>query len=163
MKCHDPMHGGFVGMGMLDGACPGEVFTSPTPDQMHECAKAVDSGAGVLFIVKNYTGDVLNFETAAEYGPRGRRSRCRAFSSTTTRRLRTALVHGRPSWRVGTTVSWRRRLSAPRPRPVTTWLQCSVTCAARLTNTAARMGMALTSCIVPAAGKADLRSCPMTR
>ena len=63
---HEPMHGGFVGMGMLDGACPGEVFTSPTPDQMYECAKAVDSGEGVLFIVKNYTGDVLNFETAAE-------------------------------------------------------------------------------------------------
>ena len=63
---HEPMHGGFVGMGMLDGACPGEVFTSPTPDQMYECAKAVDGGAGVLFLVKNYTGDVLNFETAAE-------------------------------------------------------------------------------------------------
>ena len=63
---HEPMHGGFVGKGMLDGACPGEVFTSPTPDQMYECAKAVDSGAGVLFLVKNYTGDVLNFEMAAE-------------------------------------------------------------------------------------------------
>jgi dihydroxyacetone kinase-like protein len=63
---HEPMHGGFVGHGMLDGACPGEVFTSPTPDQMYECAKAVDRGAGVLFIVKNYTGDVMNFETAAE-------------------------------------------------------------------------------------------------
>ena len=63
---HEPMHGGFVGMGMLDGACPGEVFTSPTPDQMYECAKAVDSGAGVLYIVKNYTGDVMNFEMAAE-------------------------------------------------------------------------------------------------
>jgi dihydroxyacetone kinase-like protein len=63
---HEPMHGGFVGMGMLDGACPGEVFTSPTPDQMYECAKAVHSDSGVLFLVKNYTGDVLNFETAAE-------------------------------------------------------------------------------------------------
>src|SRR6266566_4412054 len=63
---HEPMHGGFVGVGMLDGACPGEVFTSPTPDQMYECAKAVDSGAGVLLIVKNYTGDVLNFESAVE-------------------------------------------------------------------------------------------------
>ena len=63
---HEPLHGGFVGMGMLDGACPGEVFTSPTPNQMYECAKAVNGGAGVLFIVKNYTGDVLNFETAAE-------------------------------------------------------------------------------------------------
>ncbi|HRW06165.1 MAG TPA: dihydroxyacetone kinase subunit DhaK [Caldilineaceae bacterium] len=63
---HEPMHGGFVGMGMLTGACPGEVFTSPTPDQMVECGKAVDSGAGVLFLVKNYTGDVLSFETAAD-------------------------------------------------------------------------------------------------
>jgi len=63
---HEPMHGGFVGVGMLDGACPGEVFTSPTPDQMYEAAKAVNSGAGVMFLVKNYTGDVLNFETAAE-------------------------------------------------------------------------------------------------
>lgn len=63
---HEPMHGGFVGMGMLTGACPGEVFTSPTPDQMYECGKAVDSGAGVLFLVKNYTGDVLSFETGTE-------------------------------------------------------------------------------------------------
>jgi phosphoenolpyruvate---glycerone phosphotransferase subunit DhaK len=63
---HEPMHGGFVGMGMLDAACPGEVFTSPTPDQMYEAGKAVNGGAGVLFIVKNYTGDVLNFETAVE-------------------------------------------------------------------------------------------------
>jgi phosphoenolpyruvate---glycerone phosphotransferase subunit DhaK len=63
---HEPMHGGFVGMGMLDAACPGEVFTSPTPDQMYEATKAVDGGAGVLHIVKNYTGDVLNFEMAAD-------------------------------------------------------------------------------------------------
>ena len=63
---HEPMHGGFVGPGMLSAACPGEVFTSPTPDQMFEAAKAVDGGAGVLFIVKNYTGDVLNFEMAAD-------------------------------------------------------------------------------------------------
>src|SRR3954462_13128096 len=63
---HEPMHGGFVGRGMLDAACPGEVFTSPTPDQMLEATKAVDGGAGVLHIVKNYTGDVLNFEIAAE-------------------------------------------------------------------------------------------------
>ncbi|MGQ4647788.1 dihydroxyacetone kinase subunit DhaK [Lyngbya aestuarii] len=63
---HEPMHGGFVGMGMLDAACPGEVFTSPTPDQMLEAAKIVNSGAGVLNIVKNYSGDVMNFEMAAE-------------------------------------------------------------------------------------------------
>ncbi|MBW4680965.1 MAG: dihydroxyacetone kinase subunit DhaK [Microcoleus vaginatus WJT46-NPBG5] len=63
---HEPMHTGFVGMGMLDAACPGEVFTSPTPDQMLEAAKTVNSGAGILNIVKNYSGDVMNFEMAAE-------------------------------------------------------------------------------------------------
>jgi len=63
---HEPLHGGFVGLGMLDAACPGEVFTSPVPDQMLAAAQAVDAGAGVLFIVKNYTGDVLNFQMAGE-------------------------------------------------------------------------------------------------
>ncbi|MFC7217729.1 dihydroxyacetone kinase subunit DhaK [Streptomyces polyrhachis] len=63
---HEPLHGGFVGPGMLDAACPGEVFTSPVPDQMARAAAAVDSGQGVLFVVKNYTGDVLNFDMAAE-------------------------------------------------------------------------------------------------
>jgi len=63
---HEPMHGGFVGLGMLDAACPGEIFTSPTPDQMLEAAKVVYGGAGVLNIVKNYSGDVMNFEMAAE-------------------------------------------------------------------------------------------------
>jgi phosphoenolpyruvate---glycerone phosphotransferase subunit DhaK len=65
---HEPMHGGFVGMGMLDAACPGEVFTSPTPDQMLEATKAVNGGAGVLHVVKNYTGDVMNFDMAADLG-----------------------------------------------------------------------------------------------
>ncbi|MGG2465050.1 dihydroxyacetone kinase subunit DhaK [Streptomyces sp. RGM 3693] len=63
---HEPLHGGFVGPGMLDAACPGEVFTSPVPDQMVRAAAAVDSGRGVLFVVKNYTGDVLNFQMAEE-------------------------------------------------------------------------------------------------
>ncbi len=63
---HEPLHAGFVGRGMLDAACPGEVFTSPTPDQMLAAAAAVDTGAGVLYIVKNYEGDVMNFEMAAE-------------------------------------------------------------------------------------------------
>lgn len=63
---HEPLHGGFVGVGMLDAACPGEVFTSPVPGQMLTAAQAVNGGAGVLFIVKNYTGDVLNFQMAAE-------------------------------------------------------------------------------------------------
>lgn len=63
---HEPLHAGFVGFGMLDAACPGQVFTSPTPDQMLEAAAEVDAGAGVLFIVKNYEGDMMNFEMAAE-------------------------------------------------------------------------------------------------
>jgi phosphoenolpyruvate---glycerone phosphotransferase subunit DhaK len=63
---HEPLHGGFVGYGMLDAACPGEMFTSPVPDQMLLATKLVDGGAGVLHIVKNYTGDVLNFQMAAE-------------------------------------------------------------------------------------------------
>jgi dihydroxyacetone kinase-like protein len=63
---HEPLHGGFVGTGMLDAACPGEVFTSPVPDQMLTAARTVSGGAGVVFIVKNYTGDVLNFEMAAD-------------------------------------------------------------------------------------------------
>src|SRR5512142_353584 len=65
---HEPMHGGFVGPGMLDAACPGAVFTSPTPDQMLDATKAIDGGAGVLHIVKNYTGDIMNFEMAADLG-----------------------------------------------------------------------------------------------
>src|SRR5690349_22795169 len=63
---HEPLHGGYVGLGMLDAACAGEVFTSPVPDQILEATKAVDGGAGVLHIVKNYTGDVMNFQMAAE-------------------------------------------------------------------------------------------------
>jgi len=65
---HEPMHGGFVGPGMLDAACPGEVFTSPTPDQMLAATQAVSGGAGVIHIVKNYTGDVMNFDMAAAMG-----------------------------------------------------------------------------------------------
>ena len=63
---HEPLHSGFVGVGMLDAACPGQIFTSPTPDQMLMAAQVVDGGEGVLFIVKNYAGDVMNFEMAAE-------------------------------------------------------------------------------------------------
>ena len=63
---HEPLHGGFVGYGMLDAACPGQVFTSPTPDQMISASQAVDNGGGILFIVKNYSGDLMNFEMASE-------------------------------------------------------------------------------------------------
>src|SRR6195256_5177201 len=67
---HEPLHAGFVGHGMLDAACPGQVFTSPTPNQMLSAAAAVDTGAGVLFIVKNYEGDVMNFQLAVEMAGR---------------------------------------------------------------------------------------------
>ncbi len=67
---HEPLHAGFVGLGMLDAACPGQVFTSPTPDQMIAAAEAVDTGAGLLFIVKNYEGDVMNFDMAREMSGR---------------------------------------------------------------------------------------------
>src|SRR5271155_1033287 len=63
---HEPLHAGFVGHGMLDAACPGQIFTSPTPDQMFAAAESVDQGEGVVLIVKNYEGDVMNFEMAAE-------------------------------------------------------------------------------------------------
>src|SRR5271170_945903 len=63
---HEPLHAGFIGVGMLDAACPGQVFTSPTPDQIVEAMEAVDTGAGCLLIMKNYEGDVMNFEMAGE-------------------------------------------------------------------------------------------------
>src|SRR4030081_103217 len=67
---HEPLNSGFVGLGMLDAACPGQVFTSPTPEQMTDAGDAVDTGAGVLFIVKNYEGDLMNFTMAAEMADR---------------------------------------------------------------------------------------------
>ena len=146
---HEPMHGGFVGMGMLDGACPGEVFTSPTPDQMYECAKAVDSGAGVLFIVKNYTGDVMNFEMAAE------------MANTDGIKVQNILIDddvavkdslytaGRRG--VGTTVLAEKIVGAAAEAGYDLD-QCADLC--RKVNMNGRsMGMAITSCIVPAAGK----------
>lgn len=146
---HEPMHGGFVGMGMLDGACPGEVFTSPTPDQMYECAKAVDGGAGVLFIVKNYTGDVLNFETAAEmaYGDGIQVQSILIDDDVAVKdSLYTAGRRG-----VGTTVLAEKIVGAAAESEYDL-TKCADLC--RKVNQSGRsMGMALTSCTVPAAGK----------
>jgi dihydroxyacetone kinase-like protein len=143
------MHGGFVGVGMLDGACPGEVFTSPTPDQMYACAKAVDSGAGVLFIVKNYTGDVLNFETAAEMAhSEGVKVQSILIDDDVAVKdsLYTAGRRG-----VGTTVLAEKIVGAAAEAGYTLE-QCADLC--RKVNQYGRsMGMALTSCTVPAAGK----------
>jgi phosphoenolpyruvate---glycerone phosphotransferase subunit DhaK len=146
---HEPMHGGFVGVGMLDAACPGEVFTSPTPDQMEAATKAVNGGAGVIHIVKNYTGDVMNFEMAADL--------CRAEGVEVEAVLvdddvavqDSLYTAGRRG--VGTTVLMEKigGAAAAEGRPLK-----EVADVCREVNANGRtMGMALTSCTVPAAGK----------
>ena len=115
---HEPLHGGFVGYGMLDAACPGEVFTSPVPDQMLLATKAVNGGAGVLHIVKNYTGDVLNFQMAAELAD-DEASRSPASSSTTTWPSRTRCTpRAGAGW--ARPCSWRRS-PARSPRKARAW------------------------------------------
>jgi phosphoenolpyruvate---glycerone phosphotransferase subunit DhaK len=145
---HEPMHGGFVGPGMLDAACPGEVFTSPTPDQMLEATKAVDGGAGVLHIVKNYTGDVMNFEMAADLA-RGESIDVEAVVIDDDVAVQDSLyTAGRRG--VGTTVLAEKicGAAADAGRPL-----AEVAELCRKVNANGRsMGMALTSCIVPAAG-----------
>jgi len=116
---HEPLHGGFVGLGMLDAACAGEVFTSPTPDQMHEATKLVDAGAGVLHIVKNYTGDVLNFEMAAEMAAEEAGVKVKPSSPTMTSPSKTACT--RPAAAVSESRSSSRRSAAPPPRTEPIW------------------------------------------
>ncbi|HEU4528086.1 MAG TPA: dihydroxyacetone kinase subunit DhaK [Actinomycetota bacterium] len=146
---HEPMHGGFVGMGMLDAACPGEVFTSPTPDQMHEATKAVNGGAGVVHIVKNYTGDVMNFDMAAELA-RSEGIEVESVLVDDDVAVQDSLyTAGRRG--VGTTVLMEKiaGAAAEERRPL-----ADVAAVAKKVNEQGRsMGMALTSCIVPAAGK----------
>lgn len=146
---HEPMHGGFVGVGMLDGACPGEVFTSPTPDQMYECAKVVDGGAGVLLIVKNYTGDVLNFETAAEMA-HADGVKVQAILIDDDAAVKDSLyTAGRRG--VGTTVLAEKIVGGAAEAGYDLD-KCSDLC--RKVNMYGRsIGVALTSCTVPAAGK----------
>ena len=139
------------GRGMLDAACPGEVFTSPTPDQMLAATQAVDGGAGVLHIVKNYTGDVMNFEMAAELRAWPRASRSSRSSSTTTSPSRTASTPpGRRG--VGVTVLAEKICGAAAERGYDL-ARRGRRSAARSTSSGRSMGMALTSCTVPAAGK----------
>jgi dihydroxyacetone kinase-like protein len=146
---HEPMHGGFVGMGMLDGACPGEVFTSPTPDQMYECAKAVHGGAGVLFLVKNYTGDVLNFETAAELVHADGIKVQNILIDDDVAVKDSLYTAGRRG--VGTTVLAEKIVGAAAEAGYSLE-QCADLC--RKVNQYGRsMGMALTSCTVPAKGE----------
>lgn len=146
---HEPLHTGLVGRGMLDAACAGEVFTSPVPDQVLAATTAVDSGAGVLYVVKNYTGDVLNFEMAAE------------FAAEAGVQVDSVLVADDVAVEDSTWTAGRRGVGA------TLLLEKIVgaaaeegadlpTCAAlgrRVTEQAASMGIALASCTVPAAGR----------
>jgi dihydroxyacetone kinase-like protein len=146
---HEPMHGGFVGMGMLDAACPGEVFTSPTPDQMLEATKAVDGGAGVLHIVKNYTGDILNFEMAADLAS-GEGIEVEAVVTNDDVAVQDSLyTAGRRG--VGVTVL-AEKICGAAAEDKRALKEVADLC--RAVNDGGRsMGMALTSCIVPSAGK----------
>jgi phosphoenolpyruvate---glycerone phosphotransferase subunit DhaK len=146
---HEPMHGGFVGPGMLDAACPGEVFTSPTPDQMLDATKAVNGGAGVLHIVKNYTGDVMNFEMAAELG-QGEGIEVEAVVIDDDVAVQDSLyTAGRRG--VGATVL-AEKICGAAAEEKRSLSEVAELC--RKVNANARsMGMALTSCVVPAAGK----------
>jgi dihydroxyacetone kinase-like protein len=146
---HEPMHGGYVGLGMLDGACPGEVFTSPTPDQMVECAKAVDCGKGVLFLVKNYTGDVMNFETAVELiAAEGIKVQSILVDDDVAVKdsLYTAGRRG-----VGLTVLMEKIVGGAAEAGYD--LDACADLARKINLNGRSMGMALTSCTVPAAGK----------
>jgi phosphoenolpyruvate---glycerone phosphotransferase subunit DhaK len=143
---HEPLHAGFVGHGMLDAACPGQIFTSPTPDQITAAAEAVDGGQGVLFIVKNYAGDVMNFEMAAESFP-GRSA--------------TILVQDDVAVESSTYSSSRRGVAGTlvvekvvgAAAEAGADLAACVELGQRAARACASMGVALTSCTVPAAGK----------
>jgi dihydroxyacetone kinase-like protein len=146
---HEPMHGGFVGRGMLDAACPGAVFTSPTPDQMLEATKAVDGGKGVLHIVKNYTGDVLNFEMAAELA-RAEGMDVEAIIIDDDVAVKDSTwTAGRRG--VGTTVLAEKICGAAAEAGRS--LDEIADLCRKVNSNGRSMGMALTSCVVPHAGK----------
>ena len=147
---HEPLHAGFVGYGMLDAACPGQVFTSPTPDQMIAAAQAADTGAGVLFVVKNYSGDVMNFEMAAEI--------CETHNAT-------VLVNDDVAVEKSSHTTGRRGVAGTVivEKVVGSFAetgadldQCRAL-ANRVIDRTASMGVAFSSCIVPAAGTATFR------
>jgi dihydroxyacetone kinase-like protein len=147
---HEPLHGGFVGLGMLDAACAGQIFTSPTPDQMLEATKAVDSGAGVLHIVKNYTGDVMNFEMAAELAAAETGIVVESVIVNDDVAVQDSLyTAGRRG--VGVTVLLEKLVGAAAEEGRS--LTDLVSLARSVNDSGRSMGMALTSCIVPAAGK----------
>jgi phosphoenolpyruvate---glycerone phosphotransferase subunit DhaK len=143
---HEPMHGGFVGYGMLDAACPGAVFTSPTPDQMLEATKAVNGGKGVLHIVKNYTGDIMNFEMAADLA-RSEGMEVEAVVIDDDVAVQDSLyTAGRRG--VGSTVLAEKVCGAAAEEGRS--LAEVVAVCNKVKETGFSMGMALTSCVVPA-------------
>jgi phosphoenolpyruvate---glycerone phosphotransferase subunit DhaK len=147
---HEPLHGGFVGLGMLDAACAGEVFTSPVPDQMLAATKLVNGGEGVLHIVKNYTGDVMNFEMAAELAATETGVEVVSVVTDDDVAVQDSLyTAGRRG--VGVTVLLEKIAGAAAEQGRSL---VEVADLARRVNANGRsMGMALTSCAVPAAGK----------
>ena len=146
---HEPLHGGFVGRGMLDAACAGEVFTSPVPDQMLAATRAVDGGAGVLHIVKNYTGDVMNFEMAAELAAAETGTEVVAVVTDDDVAVQDSLyTAGRRG--VGVTVLVEKIAGAAAEDSRS--LADVAALAQRVNGKGRSMGMALTSCTVPAAG-----------
>src|SRR5256884_1999614 len=146
---HEPMHGGFVGFGMLDAACPGAVFTSPVPDQMLAATRAVNGGAGVLHIVRNYTGDVLNFEMAAELAAADGIQVESVVTNDDVAVQDSLYTAGRRG--VGVTVLLEKIVGglAETGAP----LDQVATLARKVNDQGRSMGMALTSCTVPTAGK----------
>ena len=145
---HEPLHTGFVGKGMLDAACPGAIFTSPVPDQMLAAARAVDGGAGMLFIIKNYTGDVMNFEMAAELAEADGIEVASIIVNDDVAVKDSLYTAGRRG--VGTTVLLEKIVGGAAEQGASL-AECA-RIAARVNDQGRSMGMALTSCVVPAKG-----------
>jgi dihydroxyacetone kinase-like protein len=143
---HEPLHAGFVGHGMLDAACPGQVFTSPTPDQMLAAAQSVDGGAGVLFIVKNYSGDMMNFQMAAEMLDR---ENATVIVNDDVAVENSTYTTGRRG--VAGTLIVEKMIGAAAERGAA--LAALKALGDAVNSSTASMGVALTSCTVPAAGK----------
>jgi dihydroxyacetone kinase-like protein len=146
---HEPLHSGFVGPGMLAAACAGEIFTSPTPDQMLAAATKVNTGAGVLFIVKNYTGDVLNFEMAADLAKDGGIETASIVVADDVAVQDSTWTAGRRG--IGGTVIVEKVAGAAAAEGRSLAEVAAV--AEKVSKASRSMGVALTSCTVPAAGK----------
>jgi phosphoenolpyruvate---glycerone phosphotransferase subunit DhaK len=146
---HEPLHSGYVGRGMLDAACPGQVFTSPTPDQVYAATLAVDGGAGVLYIVKNYTGDVLNFEMARELAQADGLDVASVLVNDDVAVRDSLFTAGRRG--VGGTV-FVEKIAGAKAEAGGSLAEVRAV-AERVAANVRSMGMALTSCTVPAVGR----------